>query len=124
MRRNGFVDLVPPFLLLSSRLLTPAHFSSLLQLKEHPWPGLSYDDEPGRTRHLSRCLTGFQLVCGRAGAVEWDEEDEEDELQREREGSSERREFRWTQQLKVDFWEELQKLVCLDFIMRNTDRGT
>lgn len=90
-------------------------------LKEHPWPGLSYEDEPGRTRHLNRCLTGVQLVCGRAGAAEWDEDDEDDELQRE--GSSERREFRWTQQLKTDFWEELQKLVCLDFIMRNTDRG-
>ncbi|KAI5286546.1 phosphatidyl inositol kinase [Ascosphaera aggregata] len=33
------------------------------------------------------------------------------------------RKFRWTETLKQSFREELEKLVILDYIMRNTDRG-
>ena len=39
-----------------------------------------------------------------------------------RDESAERR-FNWTENLKQSFREELEKLVILDYIMRNTDRG-
>ena len=88
-------------------------------LKEHPWPGLSYDDQPGRTHHLTRCITGVQLICGRAGATECDENDDEEENQREDIESRLGKDFRWTSSLKADFWEQLQRLIVLDFIMRS-----
>lgn len=31
--------------------------------------------------------------------------------------------FRWTSELMLDFREQLEKLIILDFLMRNTDRG-
>jgi hypothetical protein len=44
------------------------------------------------------------LVCGRAGADEWGDEDEEEELQRSGEQATERpgKPFRWTRELQQD----------------------
>lgn len=68
------------------------------------------------------------MVCGRAGADEWSD-DEIDEGGNSNEGVNGSRDgrrqhkFRWTAQLKADFRLELEKLIMLDWLMRNTDRG-
>jgi hypothetical protein len=58
--------------------------------------------------------------------VQSDDEDDDEAGQmptpNPRDESAERR-FNWTENLKQSFREELEKLVILDYIMRNTDRG-
>src|SRR6202043_3942499 len=59
--------------------------------------------------------------CRPTGTTPGDDEDDDslvasaDEVQRRR--------FFWTDALQRSFREELEKLVILDYIMRNTDRG-
>lgn len=51
-------------------------------------------------------------------------DDEEDETETPiSEGEVNERRFFWTEELMQNFREELEKLVILDYIMRNTDRG-
>jgi hypothetical protein len=93
-------------------------------LREHPWPdqantGLRPEDAPKRKRRP------WNEACRPSGAQS-DDEDDEDHGQmpspNPRDESAERR-FHWTENLKQSFREELEKLVILDYIMRNTDRG-
>ncbi|KAH8804972.1 phosphatidylinositol 3 and 4-kinase-domain-containing protein [Xylogone sp. PMI_703] len=87
-------------------------------LREHPWP-----DQV----HL-----GFRSSTSRPGG-KWTEtcrpnstksDDEDSRSGGGASGSEEdRRQFTWTEPLKQSFREELEKLVILDYIMRNTDRG-
>ncbi|KAB8235514.1 phosphatidyl inositol kinase [Aspergillus alliaceus] len=96
-----------------------------LFLRDHPWPdqtntGFRAEDAPKRKKRP------WNEAC-RPSGVQSDDEDEEFEngyLQTPspREQSRERR-FYWTEGLKQSFREELEKLVILDYIMRNTDRG-
>jgi hypothetical protein len=93
-------------------------------LREHPWPdqtntGFRAEDAPRRRKRP------WTDVC-RPSGVQSDDEDESENgglptpsLQDE---SLERR-FYWTENIKQSFREELEKLVILDYIMRNTDRG-
>ena len=88
-------------------------------LREHPWPdqnstGFRPDlDNKNKRRPLANCLPGGQ------------EPDDEGDLPRTETPpvpeDSDR--FAWTPKLKQLFREELEKLVILDYIMRNTDRG-
>ena len=89
-------------------------------LKEHPWP----DQVNGAYRptdDLKRNKRAWTDTCRPHGPKVDDEDDEDgpstplDEPQRKR--------FTWTETLKQSFREELEKLVILDYIMRNTDRG-
>lgn len=92
-------------------------------LKEHPWPnGLSVDETKTKSdrRYFRRCLRVALGVCGSAGAETLDEDERE---AAEGFAQDEERRFKWTQELKNEFCEELQKLVALDFLMLNTDRG-
>lgn len=92
-------------------------------LKEHPWPnGLSVDEAKAKSdRHyFRRCLRVALGVCGSAGAETLDGDERE---AAEGFAEDENRRFKWTQELKDEFCEELQKLVALDFLMLNTDRG-
>ncbi|OQE26695.1 hypothetical protein PENSTE_c005G07624 [Penicillium steckii] len=93
-------------------------------LREHPWPdqanpGLRPEDAPKRKKRP------WNEAC-RPSGVQSDDEDDEDHGQmpspNPRDESAERR-FHWTENLKQSFREELEKLVILDYIMRNTDRG-
>ncbi|KAJ5225965.1 hypothetical protein N7468_007190 [Penicillium chermesinum] len=93
-------------------------------LREHPWPdhtntGFRATDAPKRKKRP------WNEACRPLG-MQSDDEDEEDNIQmpspNSREQSNERR-FNWTENLKQSFREELEKLVILDYIMRNTDRG-
>jgi hypothetical protein len=94
-------------------------------LREHPWPdqtntGFRAEDAPKRKKRP------WNEACRPSGAQSDDEDDEEPSYvpspPGSRDESSERR-FYWTENLKQSFREELEKLVILDYIMRNTDRG-
>ncbi|KAA1471659.1 hypothetical protein DENSPDRAFT_837697 [Dentipellis sp. KUC8613] len=101
-------------------------------LRKHPWPGRSiadtFDDSTHRTGNVTkRFLSALKVVCGRTGAEEdvYDEADAEDErvLYDASESSDSSRPFYWSQTLQQSFREELEKLVILDYLMLNTDRG-
>lgn len=97
-----------------------------LFLRDHPWPdqtntGLRPEDAPKRKKRP------WNEACRPSGIHSDDEE--EDELENGYAPSpsppsdSNERRFYWTEGLKQSFREELEKLVILDYIMRNTDRG-
>ncbi|PYH49239.1 uncharacterized protein BP01DRAFT_287647 [Aspergillus saccharolyticus JOP 1030-1] len=97
-----------------------------LFLRDHPWPdqtntGFRAEDAPKRKKRP------WNEACRPSGIHSDDEEEEEyhdgqTRTPSPREESRERR-FYWTESLKQSFREELEKLVILDYIMRNTDRG-
>ncbi|KAF7321461.1 PI3K/PI4K domain-containing protein [Mycena kentingensis (nom. inval.)] len=101
-------------------------------LRKHPWPGRAiadtFDDSSHRTSNLSRRLvSALKIVCGRTGDPD---DDLYDEVEYEEERvlyvateTTESRPFYWTQSLQDSFREELEKLVILDYLMLNTDRG-
>lgn len=87
-------------------------------LRENPWPDqqtrLPADMERKRKRRpLTNCIPG--------GA----QSDDEDEIPRVASPMPQEQtpKFHWTPTIKQAFREELEKLVILDYIMRNTDRG-
>ncbi len=93
-------------------------------LREHPWPdqhnsGFRTDAAPRRKKRP------WHEACRPSGAVAPEQENSDDEadgLVASNE-EAERRKFFWTDSLRQSFREELEKLVILDYIMRNTDRG-
>ncbi|KAK5651554.1 hypothetical protein OQA88_11919 [Cercophora sp. LCS_1] len=90
-------------------------------LREHPWPdqylsGFRTND-PQRKKK-KRWADSCRPSNGQADDVESD--DGEDSPQSLTPGPDN---FVWTPTLKQSFREELEKLVILDYIMRNTDRG-
>ncbi|KAF1992551.1 hypothetical protein K402DRAFT_388198 [Aulographum hederae CBS 113979] len=87
-------------------------------LKEHPWPdqqSSNYRDAPSKKRKRR-----WAEDC-RPGGHDSDDEDGSNETLTANETNS-RRAF-WTDTLQQSFREQLEKLVILDYIMRNTDRG-
>jgi phosphatidylinositol 4-kinase type 2 len=89
-------------------------------LKEHPWPdqqnsGLRTQD--ARQRKKRR----WAEDC-RPSGPQSDIEEEEDSRPNTADQRQQRRVF-WTDSLQQSFREQLEKLVILDYIMRNTDRG-
>lgn len=85
--------------------------------KEHPWPdhhNSTFRDAPRRKRKL------WADDCRPKSR----QDDSDEELgMNSREQSRARHEF-WSEALQESFREQLEKLVILDYIMRNTDRGT
>ncbi|KAJ7497289.1 phosphatidylinositol 3 and 4-kinase-domain-containing protein [Mycena latifolia] len=102
-------------------------------LRKYPWPGRAiadtFDDSSHRHGGVSkRFLSALKIVCGRTGEAEedmYDEVDYEDErvLFDATETRDSNRPFYWSQALQESFREELEKLVILDYLMLNTDRG-
>ena len=93
--------------------------------REHPWPdqnAISFKDAPS-TKRKPRKRWGES--CRPSGAPDVDVETTDDEETGSvgRDSSAARNEF-WTEELQQTFREQLEKLVVLDYIMRNTDRGT
>ena len=88
-------------------------------LREHPWPDQNNADfradivDKKKRRPLTNCMPGVALS------------DDEDEVSRVPSPAPQldAPKFAWTNTLKQAFREELEKLVILDYIMRNTDRG-
>ncbi|QRW21626.1 phosphatidylinositol 3- and 4-kinase [Rhizoctonia solani] len=100
-------------------------------LRKHPWPGRSIadtwnEDDHRQGRHSKRCFNALGVLCGKAGG-DYDDYDDMDYDQNlhattntsTRAGGS----FVWTPALQQSFREELEKLIILDYLMRNTDRG-
>ncbi|RDB16775.1 Phosphatidylinositol 4-kinase lsb6 [Hypsizygus marmoreus] len=101
-------------------------------LRKHPWPGRAiadtFDDSSHRQGNVSkRFLNTLKIVCGRTGDTEdiYDDTDYDDEriLYDASESIDSERPFYWSQALQKSFREELEKLVILDYLMLNTDRG-
>ena len=96
-----------------------------LFLRDHPWPdqvnsGFRPDDAP-RWRKKP-----WTETCRPGSAPPEDDEETRSEYRsmNGNEGSqAQDRGFSWTDPLKQSFREQLEKLVILDYIMRNTDRG-
>nr|OQO25210.1 hypothetical protein B0A51_07972 [Rachicladosporium sp. CCFEE 5018] len=87
--------------------------------QEHPWPDHhngGFRDAPKRTKRRR-----WAEDCRPASAV-GDVSDAEDDGPTGAQSRA-RLEF-WTDALRESFREQLEKLVILDYIMRNTDRGT
>lgn len=116
-------------------------------LRKHPFPGRAitetYADDPHRNKtNAKRFLNALRICCGRTGDDE-DFYDEEHEYEHRLFDVSEglgNRPFYWTTALQDSFREELEKcaflcvivistfsslfrLVILDYLMLNTDRG-
>ena len=89
-------------------------------LREHPWPDqyLSGFRTYETHRHRRRQWAGCRPRKRSAGDTDTDEEES---LNPDSAPGPEN--FVWTDGLKQSFREELEKLVILDYIMRNTDRG-
>ncbi|KAF8161071.1 phosphatidylinositol 3 and 4-kinase-domain-containing protein [Crassisporium funariophilum] len=101
-------------------------------LRKYPWPGRAiadtFDDSTHRQGNVSkRFLGALKVICGKTGDTEdiYDDADYEDErvLYDATEESDVQRPFYWSQQLQQSFRQELEKLVILDYLMLNTDRG-
>ena len=92
-------------------------------LRENPWPdqangGYRADNAPRRKKRP------WTETCGiGATGIPSDEEEEANMLSPPLADEPSERKFAWTDAIKQSFREELEKLVILDYIMRNTDRG-
>lgn len=89
--------------------------------KEHPWPDQTSSSL--RTPADQRKRTRWADECRGKSAESEDEEDMNGEGEQVGRAESRRRKQFWTPALQQSFREELEKLVILDYIMRNTDRG-
>ncbi|KAJ8514452.1 hypothetical protein ONZ45_g8016 [Pleurotus djamor] len=100
-------------------------------LRKHPWPGRAisdtFDDSTHRRGGVTKRFSGaLNVICGRTGEVEdYDDMEYEDgqNLFDEGEDADPNRPFYWSPLLQQSFREELEKLVILDYLMLNTDRG-
>jgi phosphatidylinositol 4-kinase type 2 len=90
-------------------------------LKENPWPdqhngGLRADSAPWKKKRR------WAEDCRPSGPQSDNDDDDDDEYTDDTNQRRQRRGF-WTEALQQSFREQLEKLVILDYIMRNTDRG-
>lgn len=90
--------------------------------REHPWPDQHSNYAAAPQKKKRRRWDDSCRPRSAQGVEEVESEDEEGELS-ESDRSRTRQEF-WSEQLQQSFREQLEKLVILDYIMRNTDRGT
>jgi len=88
-----------------------------LFLKEHPWPD-QHNSSLNKSRRKKK-KRRWAEECRPSGPQS---EDEEEESRSDTPELQQRRVF-WTDTLQQSFREQLEKLVILDYIMRNTDRG-
>ena len=91
--------------------------------REHPWPEQSSSAFRDAAQSRNKRRKRWDETCRprSAGAREEAETDEETDLT-EGDESRSPQEY-WSEGLQQSFREELEKLVVLDYIMRNTDRG-
>ncbi|KAJ9501000.1 Phosphatidylinositol 4-kinase LSB6 [Exophiala xenobiotica] len=87
-------------------------------LRENPWPDQSTEfradmEHKKKRRPLSNCIPN---------TAQSDDEGETPRIQSPQ-PQEQAPKFHWTPTIKQAFREELEKLVILDYIMRNTDRG-
>ncbi|KAH9814811.1 phosphatidylinositol 3 and 4-kinase-domain-containing protein [Melampsora americana] len=99
-------------------------------LRTHPWPGRPLGDtlDPhNRRRRPRKNFSLYRLLCGqRSDAMDSDDDDSDSGEVDEADKCSpvsHSSNWCWTQELMDDFRHEMEKLVILDYLMRNTDRG-
>ncbi|KAI0020554.1 phosphatidylinositol 4-kinase [Xylariomycetidae sp. FL0641] len=90
-------------------------------LREHPWPDQYWSGF--RTNDTHRHKRKRWAAGCRPSSRRPNDEDSEDEMDCPEERPLGPDNFQWTETLKQNFREELEKLVILDYLMRNTDRG-
>lgn len=92
-------------------------------LREHPWPDQYTSGFRTSETHRTK-RRRWTENCRPSTAASQDDADYSDGEQNSPEEQIPGPDrFRWTEPLKQSFREELEKLVILDYIMRNTDRG-
>ena len=90
-------------------------------LRDHPWPDQANSGfRPEDTRRKRRPWID---TCRPSSAVSDDEEYQSEQTRPTNAEGTQGQRFTWTEALQQSFREELEKLVVLDYIMRNTDRG-
>lgn len=93
-----------------------------LFLKEHPWPDQnSATLREGNDRRKKR--RRWTEDCRPSGPRDSDDEDEDADSGTASGEETNRRNIFWTKKLQESLQEQLERLVILDYIMRNTDRG-
>ena len=91
-------------------------------LRDNPWPDQTnngFRPEDGRKKKKRPWTEN----CRPSGVNSEDEDEERAGLRPDSVDEPLQSRFYWTDALKQSFREELEKLVILDYIMRNTDRG-
>lgn len=92
--------------------------------QEHPWPEQGVSSRATQPQDRRKRRKRWDETCRPRSAhpTEEVETEDEDTGTPDGEGGSTRHEF-WSEALQLSFREQLEKLVILDYIMRNTDRG-
>ncbi|RWA10875.1 hypothetical protein EKO27_g4233 [Xylaria grammica] len=91
-------------------------------LKEHPWPDQYWSGFRSNDTHRNR-RRRWAANCRPSTQTVYDGFESDDEQNASQQRPLGPDNFMWTESLKQSFREELEKLVILDYIMRNTDRG-
>ncbi|KAI0458709.1 phosphatidylinositol 3 and 4-kinase-domain-containing protein [Xylaria acuta] len=91
-------------------------------LREHPWPDQYWSGFRSNDTHRNR-RKRWTANCQPSSRPVYDEFESDDEHTTGEHRPLGPDNFMWTEPLKQSFREELEKLVILDYIMRNTDRG-
>ncbi|KAI0206332.1 phosphatidylinositol 3 and 4-kinase-domain-containing protein [Astrocystis sublimbata] len=91
-------------------------------LREHPWPDQYWSGARSNETHRNR-RKRWTANCRPSSQPAYDEFESDDEQAAAEQLPLGPDNFMWTESLKQSFREELEKLVILDYIMRNTDRG-
>ncbi|KAI0396343.1 hypothetical protein F5Y17DRAFT_116423 [Xylariaceae sp. FL0594] len=91
-------------------------------LRENPWPDQYWSGFRSSDTHRNR-RKRWTVHCRPTSRAVSDDLDSDDERDSEEQLPLGPDNFMWTEALKQSFREELEKLVILDYIMRNTDRG-
>jgi len=89
-------------------------------LKQHPWPD---QHNAGLSAPMRRKRRRWTEDCRPSGPQDSEDDDEGSGDDRPDGDEADRRRGFWTERLQQSLREELEKLVILDYIMRNTDRG-
>ncbi|KAI0132360.1 phosphatidylinositol 3 [Xylariales sp. AK1849] len=90
-------------------------------LKQHPWPDQYWSGLRSNDSHRNK-QKRWAESCRPSSRRANDDESDDDDVPSQPEPLGPDN-FGWTDGLKQSFREELEKLVILDYIMRNTDRG-
>lgn len=92
-------------------------------LREHPWPDQYWSGFRANDTHRSRRKRWTESCRPSTSGSPEDADSSDEESPEDADGPASPPQFTWTEQIKQSFREELEKLVILDYIMRNTDRG-
>lgn len=93
--------------------------------QQHPWPDQHSTTAAATSHRKKRRRKGWTENCRPTSNQATEELDtgDEDYATVPRDIRSSREQY-WTEQLQLSFRQQLEKLVILDYIMRNTDRGS